>query len=175
MRWFPIFRLGISTEKLQLLKTVSWRFQPDPKLELGVSESRRSMNPDYIFVYGTLRRETNSKMSHLLAKYAEFVDNAVYRGKLYQIDCYPGAVPSNDPNDVVQGEVYLLCQADVVIPLLDQYEEFGPEFPEPNEYSRQKQSVLLKSGRLVTAWVYVYNRSTEGLEPIMEYSPAFQP
>ncbi|MFA5019014.1 MAG: gamma-glutamylcyclotransferase family protein [Methylobacter sp.] len=122
------------------------------------------MNPDTIFVYGTLRRDTNSEMSHLLVKQAEFVDDATYQGKLYKVDYYPGAVPSNNPNDVVQGEVYLLHRTDVALPLLDQYEEFGPEFPEPNEYSRQKQSVLLKSGRFVTAWVYVYNRPTEGLE-----------
>jgi AIG2-like family. len=165
MRWFPISRLGTSKAALPLRETGSGSFQIEfPGLSLGISEDRRIMNPDYIFVYGTLRRDTNSEMSHLLAKHAEFVDDAMYHGKLYKIDYYPGAVPSDDPNDVVQGEVCLLHQADVALPLLDQYEEFGPEFPEPNEYSRQKQSVLLKSGRFVTAWVYVYNRPTEGLE-----------
>jgi gamma-glutamylcyclotransferase (GGCT)/AIG2-like uncharacterized protein YtfP len=133
------------------------------------------MNPDYIFVYGTLRRDANSEMHQLLAKHSEFVDDATYQGRLYKIDCYPGAVPSDNPNDMVQGEVYLLRQADVVLPLLDQYEEFGPEFPEPNEYSRQQHPVLLKSGRLVTAWVYAYNLPTEGLEQIMKYSPVFHP
>jgi hypothetical protein len=64
-------------------------------------------------------------------------------------------VPSDDPNDVVQGEVYLLQQANDALPPLDQYEEFGSEFPEPNEYLRQKQVVLLENGRAVTAWVYV--------------------
>jgi len=165
MRWFPISRLGTSKAKLQLCETGSGSFQIEfPGLSLGISEDRRIMNPDYIFVYGTLRRDTNSEMSHLLAKHAEFVDDATYQGRLYKVDCYPGAVPSNDPNDMVQGEVYLLHQADIAFPLLDQYEEFGPEFFEPNEYRRQKQSVLLKSGRFVTAWVYVYNRPTEGLE-----------
>lgn len=130
------------------------------------------MNSDeYIFVYGTLRRDANSEMHHLLAEYAEFVSDASYRGKLYRIDYYPGAVPSDNPSDVVQGEVHLLHQADVVLPLLDQYEECGPEFSEPNEYSRQKQSVLLKDGRLVTAWVYVYNHPTEGLDLITKYIP----
>ncbi|TRX00541.1 gamma-glutamylcyclotransferase family protein [Candidatus Methylobacter oryzae] len=129
------------------------------------------MNSDYIFVYGTLRRDTNSEMHRLLVRYAEFVSDATYRGKLYKIDYYPGAVPSDNPGDVVQGEVYLLHQADSVLPLLDQYEECGPEFPEPNEYSRRQQSVLLKDGRLVSAWVYIYNRSTEGLKPITQYLP----
>ncbi|MDO9270988.1 MAG: gamma-glutamylcyclotransferase family protein, partial [Methylobacter sp.] len=75
----------------------------------------------------------------------------------------------------VQGEVYLLHQANIVLPLLDQYEEFGPEFPEPNEYSRRKQAVLLKNGGLVMAWVYVYNRPTEGLELIESASFIQQP
>ena len=127
---------------------------------------KRIINPEYIFVYGTLRRDTNSEMHHLLAKHAEFVDTAAFRGKLYKIDDYPGAVPSDDPNDIVHGEVYLLHQPDVVLPHLDYYEEFGPEFPEPNEYSRRKQTVLLKDGHIVTGWVYVYNHPTEGLELI---------
>ncbi|MFI3155973.1 MAG: gamma-glutamylcyclotransferase family protein [Methylococcaceae bacterium] len=133
------------------------------------------MNPDYIFVYGTLRRDANSEMSRLLAKHAEFVDDATYCGKLYKIDTYPGVVPSDDPNDLVHGEVYLLHQADVVLPLLDQYEEFGPEFPEPNEYIRRKQAVLLNNSHSVSAWVYVYNRPTEGLEPITSASFIQQP
>lgn len=124
------------------------------------------MNPDYLFVYGTLRRDANSKIHPLLAKYAEFIGDATYQGKLYKVDTYPGAIPSNNPNDAVQGEVYLLHQADVALPPLDQYEEFGPEFPEPNEYIRLKQSVMLKNGRSVMAWVYVYNHPTEGLELI---------
>ncbi len=133
------------------------------------------MNPDYLFVYGTLRRDANCEMSRLLAKHAEFVSDAGYCGKLYQIDYYPGAVPSDNPNDRVQGEVYLLHQADAVLPLLDQYEEFGPEFPEPNEYIRRKQTVLLNSGDSVAAWVYVYNRSTEGLELITSANFIQQP
>jgi gamma-glutamylcyclotransferase (GGCT)/AIG2-like uncharacterized protein YtfP len=105
-------------------------------------------------------------MSHLLSKYADFVDAAIFRGKLYKIDYYPGAVVSDDPKDLVQGEVYLLNQAEVVLPLLDKYEEFGPEFPVPNEFLRQKQSVSLKSGHLITAWIYIYNHSTKDLQLI---------
>jgi gamma-glutamylcyclotransferase (GGCT)/AIG2-like uncharacterized protein YtfP len=133
------------------------------------------MSLDYIFVYGTLRRDANSEMHQLLAKHAEFVNDATYQGKLYKIDYYPGAVPSDDPNDAIQGEVYLLHQADVVLPLLDQYEEFGSEFPKPNEYIRLKQTVTLKNGRTVTAWVYIYNHSTEGLELIKSANFIQQP
>ncbi len=124
------------------------------------------MNPDYIFVYGTLRRDANSDMHQLLMKHAEFMGDATYQGRLYKIDTYPGAVPSDNPNDVVHGEVYKLQQTDVALALLDQYEEFGPEFPEPNEYCRLKQPVTLRSERIVMAWIYVYNHSTEDLELI---------
>jgi len=50
------------------------------------------MTPDTIFVYGTLRRDANSEMHQLLTKYAEFVSDATYQGKLYKVDDYPGAV-----------------------------------------------------------------------------------
>ena len=66
----------------------------------------------------------------------------------------------------MHGEVYLLRQADVVLPLLDQYEGFGPEFPEPNQYQRLQQTVALNDGHIVKAWVYVYNHPTAGLERI---------
>ncbi len=102
-------------------------------------------------------------MHRFLAKHAEFAGTASYCGKLYKIDGYPGAVPSEDPTDKVHGEVYLIRHADVVFPRLDQYEECGPEFPEPHEYCRRKQKVCLGNGDTVMAWVYLYNHSTEGL------------
>jgi gamma-glutamylcyclotransferase (GGCT)/AIG2-like uncharacterized protein YtfP len=124
------------------------------------------MNHEYIFVYGTLRRDTNNEIHHLLAKYAEFMDDATCPGKLYKVGSYPGLVPSDNSRDIVHGEVYLLRHRDIVLPLLDQYEEFGLEFPEPNEYIRQQQTVFLKNGSSATAWIYIYNHPTENLELI---------
>lgn len=124
------------------------------------------MAVDYIFVYGTLKRDANNPLAELLTRHAEFAGEAVYRGKLFKIDYYPGVIPSDDPNDSVPGELYRLDRADEVLPLLDRYEEVGPEFPEPNEYIRLQQTVLLNDGSAVSAWVYVYNRSTQGLERI---------
>ena len=50
----------------------------------------------YLFVYGTLRRDTNSEMFQLLARQADFVGGANYQGKLYKIDDYPGVVASKN-------------------------------------------------------------------------------
>jgi gamma-glutamylcyclotransferase (GGCT)/AIG2-like uncharacterized protein YtfP len=124
------------------------------------------MGYDYIFVYGTLRRGADTVMSRLLSQHANFVDTATYRAHLYKVNGYPGVVPSNDPNDKVQGDVYQIHHADVILPLLDHYEEVGLGFPEPNEYTRRKQTVLLNNGCAIEAWVYIYNHPTEGLELI---------
>ncbi len=121
---------------------------------------------EFVFVYGTLRRDMNGGMYHLLAKYGNFVDEATYQGRLYKVADYPGVVPSDDPKDAVHGEVYQLHHADAVLPCLDEYERCGPGFPEPTEYIRVKQEVSLRNGNAVSAWVYLYNRPTEALELI---------
>ena len=41
---------------------------------------------EYLFAYGTLRRESNSEMFRLLARYGQFVDDATCQGKLYMVD-----------------------------------------------------------------------------------------
>lgn len=124
------------------------------------------MSHDHLFVYGTLRRDTKSEMYHLLARYADFVGEATYQGKLYRVDYYPGVVPSAQPHDVVHGEVYQLRYPDKVLRCLDEYEECGPKFSEPTEYIRRKEIVQLSSGNVASAWVYIFNRSTDELERI---------
>jgi len=122
------------------------------------------MSHDYLFVYGTLRRDTNSEMYHLLARYGRFVDDATYQGKLYMVDYYPGVVPSDNPQDIVHGEVYKFSCLEIVLLKLDDYEVCGPKFPD--EYVRRKEKVTLKSGKIVSAWIYSLDRPTNGLHII---------
>jgi len=122
------------------------------------------MKDEFLFVYGTLRRATRSEMYHVLARHAELVGEATYQGKLYNVDYYPGVVPSDDPADAVQGEVYRLRNARVVLSRLDQYEECGHGFPEPTEFVREIQKVHVRGGETVPAWIYLYNRTTANLE-----------
>jgi len=121
------------------------------------------MNEELLFVYGTLRQDTQSEMYQLLAKYADFVTEGTYQGRLYLVDYYPGVVPSDDPAEQVHGEVYALREADVVLKQLDQYEECGPGFPEPTEYVRRHETITLLDGTVCNAWIYVYNHPTENL------------
>ena len=122
------------------------------------------MNNSYLFVYGTLRRGTNSEMCQLLAQQADFVGEASYQGKLYKIDDYPGVVASENKTDLVQGEVYQLHDADFILPQLDDYEECGPSYLQPTEYVRELCEVRLKNGQIIQAWLYRYNRPTDTLE-----------
>lgn len=124
------------------------------------------MAQEYLFVYGTLRRHRRNHNHEILAKLAEFKGEGTYQGKLYAIDYYPGVVPSSAPEDLVRGEVYRLKDPKAVFKLLDYYEGFGPEFYSPTEYVRTLEKVTLATGETLSAWIYLYNWSTENLSPI---------
>jgi gamma-glutamylcyclotransferase (GGCT)/AIG2-like uncharacterized protein YtfP len=120
----------------------------------------------YLFVYGTLLRQCKSDISRIFEHYADFKGLATFQGKLFTIDYYPGVIPSNDCNDVVQGEVYRLRRPEFVLSQLDHYEECGPSFNEPTEYVRKIHSVHLSNGDTISAWIYIYNWPTDKLERI---------
>lgn len=117
---------------------------------------------DLLFVYGTLRRRSRHPLARLLAENAEWLGFAYFCGLLFDIGSYPGAVLSGDPAHRVRGEVYQLKDPATILPLLDRYEEFGEEFPEPNEFIRSRQPVRFKGGAL-KAWIYLYNLPTDHL------------
>lgn len=102
-------------------------------------------------------------MRHFLVQNAELLGDATFQGKLYQIDYYPGVVPSNDPADSVQGEVYHLIKPECTLLQLDRYEACGTGFDEPTEYIREIRNVKLNSGETLAAWIYLYNWPTENL------------
>ena len=122
--------------------------------------------PDYLFVYGTLRQNVKHPMHQQLVAHARFVSMARYQARLYQLSYYPGAVPSASAADQVVGELYQLVQPELLLPMLDKYEECGEGFAKPQEYRRELQQVTLDSGESVSAWVYIYNRDISGLQRI---------
>lgn len=124
------------------------------------------MRDEYLFVYGTLRRDAAGKTHPLLAGCTHFLAEARYHGRLYRIADYPGVVPSDSPRDHVLGEVYTLEAPRMLLSRLDAYEGCGPRFPPPTEYVRRIQEVRLGDGTVLRAWIYLYNRSTSGLHRI---------
>jgi len=115
------------------------------------------MTSDLLFVYGTLLRGFDHPMAQLLTRGADFIGEARCRGRLYLVKHYPGLVPSDEPGDVVHGELFRLRQAAECLREFDIYEACGEGFAEPTEYVRQMLPLTLHDGNVREAWTYVYN------------------
>jgi gamma-glutamylcyclotransferase (GGCT)/AIG2-like uncharacterized protein YtfP len=112
---------------------------------------------DRLFVYGTLMRGFDHPMARLLSRSADFLSPARCRGRLFLVKHYPGLVLSDDPADIVFGELFRLRSAAELLRELDMYEACGEGFAEPTEYVRQMLAVTSADGIEGAAWTYIYN------------------
>jgi gamma-glutamylcyclotransferase (GGCT)/AIG2-like uncharacterized protein YtfP len=101
---------------------------------------------EYLFVYGTLRKEYDLKLKNRVAKELKYVGKAKVEARLYDLGTYPGAI--KDKKSEVIGDVFLLSDSEKVLKFLDDYEG--------DEYERKKEKIKLRSGKLITAWLYWY-------------------
>lgn len=124
------------------------------------------MTEDLLFVYGTLRRGSHRRMHRQLAQSADLVGSARFRGRLFRVAAYPGAVASPHAADSVRGEVYRLRDP-ALLPVLDRYEGCDPRDPTPPYVRRLEQVTLDDDAAIVRSWIYLYARPTDGLERIM--------
>ena len=115
------------------------------------------MTSDRLFVYGTLMRGFDHPMARLLSANADFLGPATCRGRLYLVKHYPGLLLSDDPADLVFGELYRPRQRDAMLREFDMYEACGEGFAQPTEYLRKTLQVALEDGAASEAWTYVYN------------------
>lgn len=116
--------------------------------------------PEYLFAYGSLRQSAGHPMYRLLARHGVPLGAATWQGRLYRIGWYPGAVPSDDPADIVHGDVFRLRVPRLTLPPLDRFESCAPGQPVPTEFRRERHAVCLPGGEALSAWIYVYNRPT---------------
>jgi gamma-glutamylcyclotransferase (GGCT)/AIG2-like uncharacterized protein YtfP len=119
------------------------------------------MISDRLFVYGTLLRGFDHPMARMLSRRADFLGEARCRGRLYRmthhrIKYYPGLVLSENPADVVFGELFRLREPRQLLSELDAYEGCGEGFAEPTQYVRRMLPVTLND-RTEQAWTYLYN------------------
>ncbi|MCB2193201.1 MAG: gamma-glutamylcyclotransferase [Deltaproteobacteria bacterium] len=111
---------------------------------------------ELIFFYGTLMLPYPT-LEHL------GVENMlVYQGwdrvsgRLYSLGRYPAL--TLEPGSV-RGQVFEMSDPKAMA-VLDGFEHFFPGDPDNSEYLRK---LIPLTGREASAWVYVFNRSTEGL------------
>ena len=99
-------------------------------------------------------------MHNFLRGYCDLMGEASIGGIKIDLGDYPGLLLSGDPEARVTGELYRIHQgaSEELFDGLDRYEGCSEDDPEPHEYFRHRQDVmLLADERVYEAWVYLYN------------------
>lgn len=110
---------------------------------------------EYLFVYGTLRKDYDLKLKNKVSDDLQYVGQGKVGASLYDIGKYPGAVRSSKGDEVI-GDVFEVTDPERVLGILDKYEGIDPS-GRPSEFVRKRNKVRLRNGKEVTAWVYWYN------------------
>lgn len=104
--------------------------------------------PSHIFVYGTLRSESDHPMARRLASQARHVGKGKVPGRLYDCGWYPAAQFDANEKRCVIGDVFALTSGSRLLDELDAYEAGDPD------YARAVLEVDLFDGGTVIAWAY---------------------
>jgi len=115
----------------------------------------------YLFVYGTLLSEGNEFAAFLMEN-STLHGPGKFKGGLYDIGEYPGAIFQPSSEYDVHGQVFLMNQPEMILRRLDDYEGFGEDQPEPNEFIRTLIEIETKD-KPVNCWAYLYQLPTDGL------------
>lgn len=114
-----------------------------------------------LFVYGTLRWDSDHEMGRWLRTQAEWLGPAWLPGaRMYRVDWYPGVV-AGAAEETVRGDLFRLRDL-ATWARLDAFE--GVEGREDDEYRRRPAPVRVADGARHHAWVYWYRRPVAGLE-----------
>ncbi len=117
-----------------------------------------------LFVYGTLL-DADNEYALYLKKNSRLYSHGKIKGRLYDIGEYPGAVLSDEDDEYIYGHILELNDPEKVLPVIDDYEGFGDDQPQPNEFIRVLTKVETGAG-LLNCWLYLYNLPVAGLTQI---------
>lgn len=108
--------------------------------------------PECVFVYGTLRLH---RLAHdLLRGRSAFVGFATVPGRLYDLGPFPGALPAENSDEQIHGEVHRLDAPDQAFRLLDEYEGCSGADPIPHAFRRDAVLASLESGDTIECAIY---------------------
>lgn len=110
----------------------------------------------YLFVYGTLRRNSAHPMAAFLANNGLYLGAAKTPGRLYDLGPYPGMLEAKTETDWVHGEVYELANPDRTIAELDKYEGCIADHPMPWIFRREVGMITMSDGTTSQGWIYFY-------------------
>ena len=104
--------------------------------------------PTHLFVYGTLRSESEHPKARRLRAQARLIGKGSVPGRLYDLGSYPAAVFDTGEKYRVLGDVFALKPGSRVLAEMDAYEGTDPL------YKRTVLEVKLKTGGTIEAWAY---------------------
>jgi gamma-glutamylcyclotransferase (GGCT)/AIG2-like uncharacterized protein YtfP len=118
----------------------------------------------YLFVYGTLLN-TQNQYGAYLQQHCTFLQNGKFKGKLYDMGEYPGAIFSDEGDQYVHGSVYQMDNPKNLLSFIDDYEGFGAGQDQPNLFIRDLKDIETTAST-IACWVYVYNLPVKHLVQI---------
>jgi gamma-glutamylcyclotransferase (GGCT)/AIG2-like uncharacterized protein YtfP len=110
-----------------------------------------------LFIYGTLLQTSNPHGLYLKNNSIE-IGPAKFKGKLFNLGDYPGAIDDDHADGYVHGILLSLKNPVENLKVIDDYEGFGADQPQPNEFIRTLIDVESDAG-VFNCWVYLYNLS----------------
>ena len=110
---------------------------------------------DHLFIYGLLQKEFSNPFSRMVGINVDYLGPCYVFGSLYEIDGYPGLIISENGIGKVHGTLCLIKELSL-LKTLDTFEGVGTQYPEPNEYRREKITVFLGDQK-IEAWTFLYN------------------
>jgi gamma-glutamylcyclotransferase (GGCT)/AIG2-like uncharacterized protein YtfP len=120
-------------------------------------------NVEYVAVYGSLMSELAPKDAPRFTDFFDLSGSCMIEGRLYDLGSYPGLVADEG---TVRGELYRLKfplsdpRSVEAFHALDKFERFDAHKSRESLYVRHV--VRLKEPAGLDAWVYFYNRPTQG-------------
>lgn len=123
---------------------------------------RRSPAPQYLFVYGTLKRGGKAHKRLRKDDGIRFKASGRIRADLYRLqdEDYPGAVLTSAPNRFVKGDLFVLQDPQRALRDLDEFEGVDEGL------FRRGLVDVWSQGRRVKAWAYLYARPLAAAEVI---------
>ena len=119
---------------------------------------------NYLFVYGTLLSSDNEYAAFLKSNSVFYADGEL-NARMYDIGEYPGAVQSIKKGEIVYGCILEMNDTSAVLPIVDEYEGYGPGQIQPYEFVRELVEIRTDAGD-ICCWTYLYNLSIRGLPQI---------
>lgn len=110
---------------------------------------------NYLFIYGTLL-DSRNEFGAYLNRNCTFYSDGKFKGKLYNLGEYPGAIREPYELSYVYGKIFTVNDPNAVLIKLDDYEGFGPDQEQPNLFVRELIPIETEN-TIINCWVYLYN------------------